>query len=256
MSVLSGLKARIQNRYQRTAVKLFARRPCKMRNERPLISFTFDDFPRSALFTAGAMLEQHGFAGTYYTSLGLMGQTISTGEMFEREDLSALLSRGHELACHTYDHCHAYNTAPDEFERSIQKNQQAISLLEPSVKFKSLSYPISWTRPDTKRRCARYFLGCRAGGQTYNSATVDLNYLSAFFLEQSRDNLAAIQDVIDKNRHAGGWLIFATHDVNPNPTHFGCEPGLFETVLRHSIDSGAGILPVSAALEAIGALKQ
>ena len=129
MSALATLKAKIQNRYQRTAVKLLARRSCRMSNKQPLISFTFDDFPRSALFTAGAMLEQHGFAGTYYTSLGLMGQIAPTGEMFFREDLPVLLKQGHELACHTYAHCHSYNTPPAEFEQSILDNQRAIASL-------------------------------------------------------------------------------------------------------------------------------
>jgi peptidoglycan/xylan/chitin deacetylase (PgdA/CDA1 family) len=44
-----------------------------MRNREPMISFTFDDFPRSALHVAGRILEDHGIAGTYYVSLGLMG---------------------------------------------------------------------------------------------------------------------------------------------------------------------------------------
>ena len=55
-----------------------------MGNDRPLISFSFDDFPRSALFTGGALLEQYGVAGTYYASLGLMGKTSPTGEIFRQ----------------------------------------------------------------------------------------------------------------------------------------------------------------------------
>ena len=53
----------------------------------------------------------------------------------------------------------------------------------------------------------------RGGGQTFNHGAVDLNYLSAFFLEQSRDNPAAIRQTIAANHAAGGWLIFATHDI-------------------------------------------
>ena len=255
MSVLSTLQTRIANRCQRSAVNWFARRPCRMSNQTPLISFTFDDFPRSALHTAGAMLEHHGLAGTYYTSLGLMGQHIPTGEMFLREDVTTLLARGHELACHTYAHCHSYDTPPAEFEQSIVENEQAMALIDPTVKFASMSYPISWPRVETKRRCARHFLGCRAGGQTYNTGVVDLNYLKALFIEQSRDRPDAIKQVIDDNARAGGWLIFATHDVCPAPSRFGCTPELFAEILNHSLASGARILPVSAALAAIGARR-
>ena len=117
-----------------------------------------------------------------------MGQNAPTGEMFTRDDLSAVLERGHELGCHTFDHHHAYDTPADVFENSVLENHRALRDLIPGAEFKTLSYPISCPRPSTKRRCARHFLGCRAGGQTYNRKTIDLDLLSAFFLEQSRDD--------------------------------------------------------------------
>ena len=92
--------------------------------ESPVISFTFDDFPRSALMNAGAILRERGLAGTYYASFGLMGRTAPTGEIFTREDLDELIRQGHELACHTFDHCDSWETAPAEFEASILRNQR------------------------------------------------------------------------------------------------------------------------------------
>ena len=53
-----------------------------MRNAQPLISFTFDDFPRSALTVGGEILERHGARGTYYASLGVMGKYEAAGLMF------------------------------------------------------------------------------------------------------------------------------------------------------------------------------
>jgi peptidoglycan/xylan/chitin deacetylase (PgdA/CDA1 family) len=223
-----------------------------MRNQQPLISFTFDDFPRSALFTGGSVLEKYGAVGTYYTSLGLMGRTAPTGEMFRQEDLEPLLQRGHELGCHTFSHCHAYDTPAPEFERSILENRRTLRALVPEADFRTLSYPISGPRPNTKRRTAKYFAACRGGGQVYNSGTIDLNNLQAFFLEQSRDNPQAIKELVDSNRRAGGWLVFATHDVCDNPTRFGCHPAFFDEVVRYSLNSGAAIVSVSKALEHIG----
>ena len=54
-----------------------------------------------------------------------MGQQESTGEIFEREDLQKLIQQGHELACHTFDHCDSWQTTPAEFEASILKNRRA-----------------------------------------------------------------------------------------------------------------------------------
>jgi peptidoglycan/xylan/chitin deacetylase (PgdA/CDA1 family) len=217
-----------------------------------LISFTFDDFPRSALLTAGRILEEYGVTGTYYTSLGLMEKTSPTGEMFTRDDLRLVLRRGHELGCHTFGHCHAYDTEASAFEASIIENRRVLRTLAPEAEFKTLSYPISCPRPGTKRRCARHFLGCRAGGQTYNVQTMDLDHLQAFFVEQSRDHPEVIRKTIDASSRAGGWLIFATHDVCENPTRYGCRPGLFMEIVRHAVRSGAKVLPVSEALAAIG----
>jgi peptidoglycan/xylan/chitin deacetylase (PgdA/CDA1 family) len=252
MQTFRTLWGRMTGYYQRTAARVLARRPFTMQNEQSLVSFTFDDFPRSALFDGGVTLERYGAVGTYYVVLGLMGKIAPTGEMFHREDLPFLFERGHELGCHTFAHCHSYETPSPRFERSILDNQRALRTLAPEADFKTLSYPISCPRPDTKRCAAKYFSGCRGGGQTYNSGTIDLNNLQAFFLEQSRDKPAAIKRMIDSNRRAGGWLIFATHDVCEKPTRFGCTSALFDEIVRYSVDSDSRVLSMSEALESIG----
>jgi peptidoglycan/xylan/chitin deacetylase (PgdA/CDA1 family) len=245
------LLTRVQGRYRRTSARLFFRRPLAINAKFPFVSFTFDDFPRSALLTGGAILKHFGAAGTYYASFGLLGKQSDTGTMFLREDLDTLLQQGHELGCHTLEHCHAGDTKPILFEDSVIKNQLALNELLPGVAFKTLSYPKSQPRAWTKRRVERHFACCRGGGQTFNAGTADLNCLSAFFLEQSRNNPDAIKNLIDQNQLARGWLIFATHDICDNPTPWGCTPEFFEDIVRHAISSGARILPVVEALEAL-----
>ncbi len=229
----------------------FTRNLCRLKNDKPIVSFTFDDFPRSALTSGGAILHERGYTGTYYTSLGLMGKRTSTGEIFLREDLDELARQGHEAACHTFDHYDSWGTEPVEFEASIIRNQQAAKELLQQAPFTNFSYPISWPRPDTKRRVAAHYECARGCGQTFNAGVTDLNYLKAFFIEQSRDNVDAIREVIDANAQSRGWLIFATHDVCNSPTRFGCTPALFEEVVNYSVKSGAVVLPVHAALEKV-----
>jgi len=229
---------------QRRIAQWFGRRPCPITLESPVISFTFDDFPRSALTTGGAILRERGFRGTYYASLGLMGKEATTGEMFRREDLEELVQQGHELACHTFDHCDSWETNPDEFETSIVRNQQAVAEQVPGLRLTSFSYPISCPRPETKRRVAAHFECARGGGQTFNIGVLDLNYLKAFFIEQSRDDFNAIRQTIDANARANGWLIFATHEVCEAPTRFGCTPILFERIVEYANKSRAVVLPI------------
>jgi glycosyltransferase involved in cell wall biosynthesis/peptidoglycan/xylan/chitin deacetylase (PgdA/CDA1 family) len=230
-----------------------SRRPFLINLQRPLISFTFDDFPRSALLAGGAILKRFGLAGTYFASFGLVGKETPSGQIFFPDDLTTLLEQRHELGCHTFTHCDSWATATKTFENSIIQNHAALDRLFPHCEFKTFSYPISLPRPKTKARIADYFLCCRGGGQTFNTGKTDLNQLSAYFLEKSRDNFQAVKDVIDHNRQACGWLIFATHDISNDPTPFGCTPEFFERLVEYAIGSGAQIVPVVEALEVLGA---
>lgn len=244
-----GSKLRGRVRYYR--MLLLGRRCIRMANRTPVISFTFDDFPRSALRSGGDILQEYGLAATYYAALGLMNTEAPVGRIFSEEDLREVLAGGHELGCHTFDHCHAWNTPPKVFENSILRNRQALNRLLPGASFPSLSYPRDNPRPQTKRKAGKYFLGCRGGSQTLNSGTADLNYLKTFFLEQSRGDATVVKALIDQNCRCGGWLIFATHDIAENPSRFGCTPGFFKEIVQYAVGSGATILTVTAALRKV-----
>lgn len=219
-----------------------------MRNAEPLISFTFDDFPISALRGGGEILEKRNVRGTFYASMGLMGRMAPAGRMFGHEELKQVLSRGHELGCHTYDHNDAWSTPHNNLLRSIEKNQKAVERLFPGTKLRSFSYPISYPRPRAKREVGLRFESCRGGGQTGQSGSADLNLLKAFFLEKRRDDPAAVRRMIDWNTKQRGWLIFATHDVSPRPSPYGCTPSFFRDIVEYAVASGAYVLPVCEAL--------
>ena len=133
MSDRPGILGRIERAAQRRMARWLQRRMFTIPGGPAIISFTFDDFPRSALLTGGRMLEQAGLAGTYYASLGLMKQTIATGEIFSPEDLPGLLAHGHELACHTYNHCPAWETSASAFEASVLENAKVLQQLMPGI---------------------------------------------------------------------------------------------------------------------------
>jgi glycosyltransferase involved in cell wall biosynthesis/peptidoglycan/xylan/chitin deacetylase (PgdA/CDA1 family) len=245
--------SRLVGYYQRRAASLVFRRPFSISLQRPLISFTFDDFPRSALLAGGAILNRFNLAGTYYASLGLVGKETASGQIFFSDDLTTLFEQGHELGCHTYSHCDSWETDTGTFENSIIENRAALSQLCPGSEFESFAYPIEQPRPLTKARIADNFLCCRGGGQTINVGNVDLNLLSAYFLEKSRDDFQAVKNLIDRNRQSCGWLIFVTHDISDRPTRFGCTPKFFERVVEYALSSGAQVLPVVNAMEVLGA---
>ena len=260
-----GYLARVRRRILTEATKALFKKQFAIRTPMPLVSFTFDDFPRSAFLEAGSILKRYGTFGTYYVSMSLMGKGSHMGPMFQADDLREMAHLGHELGCHTFGHCHSWNTLPHVYEREILKNQQAFSELLPGTPFQTFAYPHSAPRLGVKKVAGRRFLCCRGGGlrpgrhfhrhagggQTFNSDITDLNYLCAFFLEKSTDDPEAVKSLIAENARSRGWLIFATHDVSARPSPFGCTPGFFEQVVQWTLESGAHILPVAKALEVL-----
>jgi len=217
----------------------------------PLISFTFDDYPQSAIRVAGTILKNHGVRGTYYVSLGLLDTDAPAGRLCREEDVLRTADEGHEVGCHTYQHCHSWDTDAKTYERAIERNREAIGKMIPGAGFRSFSYPIALPRPSVKRVCGRHFASSRGGGQAFNSGVADLNQLSAFFLEKVNGDIAPVREIIERNKRANGWLIFATHDVSAQPSPYGCTPDFFSAVVEYAVKSGARILPVGNAVDLI-----
>lgn len=239
------------NWYKRNVAKSLFQRPVKIDLRVPHVSFSFDDFPQSALRLGGAILRSHGLKGTYFVSLGLLGSDSPSGLVCTAAELAEALGQGHELGCHTFAHCDSWETDGPSFEASILKNRAALSEIIPGARFNSFAYPLSTPSPSVKRASARHFACCRAGGQTINEGTVDLNQLSAYFLEKAHGEIEMVKDLIEANKAAQGWLIFATHDVAPEPSPYGCTPEFFDRVVQCSLESGARVLPVTEALNSI-----
>src|SRR5947209_4458424 len=120
---------RIKGRYQRSVAAAFFTRKLALQSDVSYISFTFDDFPRSALRQGGAILAKFGLHATYYASFGLINTVSETGQIFIKDDVRELLRSGHELGCHTFSHCDSWSTRPDAFEASIIKNQRMFDAL-------------------------------------------------------------------------------------------------------------------------------
>jgi peptidoglycan/xylan/chitin deacetylase (PgdA/CDA1 family) len=241
----ASLSQRAMNKWRRLRVEHFARRPLNLAPGTSYISFTFDDFPESALSVGGRILAEHGVRGTYFVSLGLLGQPSPSGPIATAGDLHAALERGHELGCHTFDHLDGTRTSPADFARSIEANQAALTRQGLGARFDVFAYPLNGPALEVKRAVSPYFAACRGGGQTFNCDKADLNLLKAYFLDRRQGTeLGVIARMIEMNAAAGGWLIFATHDIAPDPSPYGCDPAFFEATVQEAVRSGAAILPM------------
>jgi len=83
----------------------------------------------------------------------------------------------------------------------------------------------------------------------FNGPEVDLNMLRANRLYGNLDQAQRVAALIAENVKRKSWLIFYTHDVQPNPSAFGCTPALFELAVASAVRGGCRILTVREALE-------
>ncbi len=237
---------RLNNYYRRKRSSLFGKKIVAWSSPHPFVSFTFDDFPRSAYRRGGKILENYKIRGSYYVSFGLLGKMAPPGEMFRLEDLQELLSLGHEIGCHTHDHLDAWHAGGRVFEESLLKNQEAMKGHFPEYQFRTFSYPIKEPHPRIKKVAGRHFWCCRGGGQTFNGDKIDLNSLQSCFIDhRNREDPGFFRELIEKNAKNRGWLIFSTHDIDQNPSAYGCSPGLFEGIVKSAVESAAVILPLA-----------
>ena len=237
---------RISNHLRRRAIDTFARRDFRLASDVPYVSFTFDDFPSTALTAGGRILIEHGARGTYFVSFRLLASESVSGRIASVSEVAAALRDGHDLGCHTFDHLDGSEVTADEFERSICANRFALAKAALGVRFQVFAYPLNGPAVGTKRVAGKYFAASRGGGQTFNRDIVDLNLLKSYFIdERSRHNLREAAQLIESNAAAKGWLIFATHDVADTPSAYGCSPAYLNEVVRLSLASGARVLPMT-----------
>lgn len=244
---------RISNGWRRLAIQRFARRDFVLNGTAAYVSFTFDDFPRSALTEGGRILLDHGARGTYFVSFQLLESQSVSGQIASQGDLEALLSDGHELGCHTFGHLDGSKVSAADFERSIEANRLALAASAIDANFEVFAYPINGPAVGTKRVAGASFVACRGGGQSFNRDLVDLNLLNAYFIDQrSGQSVTEVRRLIEATVEAKGWLIFATHDVAESPSPYGCNPGYFNEVVRLSVAAGATVLPMTDVCRELG----
>jgi peptidoglycan/xylan/chitin deacetylase (PgdA/CDA1 family) len=245
---------RLSAKAQRTLASRLRRRELPIRTDRALVSFSFDDAPRSALDVGARILEDCGARGTYYLSLGLLGKTSELGPIARCEDVERVVADGHELGCHTFDHYDAYDTPARAYVESVDRNRHALAQWLPNEAFASFAYPKNGATLAVKPELAARFACCRGGGQTFNADSVDLNLVQACFIDRRAQlDLAALRKLIDANAERRGWLIFAAHDISDDTSDFACSARLLESLVRHSLDAGAQVLPVAVACDRLSA---
>jgi peptidoglycan/xylan/chitin deacetylase (PgdA/CDA1 family) len=229
--VWSTIKARIGNklaRHLRTA-------PFDLRNSGPMVSFTFDDAPISAATHGAAMLEEYDARGTFYVSGGLVDSWSGNWTTVSADDVVGLHRRGHEIACHTFSHARATDLTAEAMAVELEKNRNYLLSLDSSIRIENFAYPYGTGSVLRKGQLGKAFRTSRGILPGVNSGTADLQYLRSSPLINQEIDADGIDRVFDEAVATNGWLIFYSHDVENEPSPYGCTPAL----LRHALDAAA-----------------
>jgi len=232
---------------RRQALCAMHRRLVPMRKRGPIVSFCFDDFPRSAYTVGGVILRSYGTRGTYYVAIGLMNQSTKASESFGAGDLHSLVEDGHELASHTFGHVSSRVLSLPEFRRDVRRGRDAMREmgLIPSANF---AYPFGEVTLAAKKALGQEMTSCRSIYRGVNGPIVDLNLLRANSLYGDTDRLDVVEQLVSESEKRQGWLIFYTHDVSPTPSPFGCTPALLESAISCVVRRGVQISTVAEVL--------
>ena len=221
----------------------------RLRNATPMVSFTFDDLPKSAATTGAARLEAHGARGTFYVSGALVGVGTDDWAAGDADDLRSLHRRGHEIGCHTFSHLRACDLDEAAMAEEIARNRDYFRTLDPSMQIETFAYPFGYGSFARKYQLRDEFQTCRSIVPGVNVGGVDLQFLRAMPLIDREMDRNGIERAFDEAQTNNGWLIFYGHDVTEQPSPYGCSPALLDQALDAASRRKIPVLTMAEAMQ-------
>lgn len=225
----------------------------RMRNRRPIVSFTFDDVPDSAATNGAAILDRYGVKGTFYIAPGILGVADENWRVLDRDQLADLSRRGHEIGCHTFSHVKVQALSAAQLEEENRRTIAALSEICGPGNFRNFAYPYGVVSLPRKFDLQRQFTSCRSIYAGINAGVADLGMLRTHELYDRTLPRPRMDQLFDETARCNGWLILYTHDVTDAPSWIGCTPALMEHAVAEAKTRGFDCVPVHEALTLIGA---
>ena len=230
--------------------RLQNRRMISVKADAPIISVTFDDFPKTAASIGAPMLEAKGWRGTYYTSAKLEGTTNHHGPQFDRSDVIALDKAGHEIAGHSYDHSDLSQMSLKDVINQVRENKAKLSAYNLGQSIDNFAYPFGAASASLKQLLQNEYRSMRGIRAQTHQGSADLNELSSYgFYSSTADSII---DRIGALNSKPVWMTVFTHDIQDAPTPWGCTADEFGALLDAIESSGARVMTTRQALAYFG----
>lgn len=236
------LLKRVLEKLDRESARFVFKKPAFFPTDRRVVSFSFDDFPYTAIENGARILEENDARGTFYISLGLAGLDSPVGPIATYQDVIALAQRGHEIGGHTFGHLNCARISSKAIHDDCLRNKQVASEIG-GILLQSFAYPFGGIDPASKRVVGKLYGSARLTTPRINRGSIDLAALGSVELYRNtgKETIFHRLDEIDRS---GGWLIFHSHDVSEEPSKFGCSIEFFEVVVKACSSRGFQIMPV------------
>lgn len=244
-----GIGKRVLSKAKRVLAHRLVQRPASFTLDRPIVTFTFDDFPVSALDNGGRVLESEGFRGTYYAAFGLAETETSVGRVGTAKHMASCVERGHELACHTYAHIDCADATLEVLERERERNEEAAESVK-VPRMRNFAYPYGSFGPNSKRWASSHFDTVRTVLEGVNRGDFDMASLRATAIYASSGVDPCFRSLSELPDNPG-WLIFYTHDVSEVPSDYGCTVDEFTGLVALCSQLSIDVLKVSEAAKRI-----
>ncbi|MET0294872.1 MAG: polysaccharide deacetylase family protein [Phenylobacterium sp.] len=232
--------ASLKGKLRRRLVRLVHRRRAAQAPNGPWVSFTFDDAPVTAVRAGAAALEARGARGAFFACAGLAGQDGPMGRYAGAEDYARLAASGHEIGCHTFGHLDCGRAAGRLALADCERNAEALSawgLPRPAT----FAYPYGDVAPSPKAALAGRFDLLRALHPGLVTAGSDLNQAPAVGIE-GPDGEATARRWLTRAKAERAWLILYTHDVQEQPSPWGCTPEALARLIDTALADGFEIV--------------
>ncbi len=251
LSSVEGKFRHLRERVAERAVRAFPAATLNVACTRPIVSFTFDDVPETALTAGARILEKNGVRGTFYIAGGLLGMNEPDRTLISAEGCRQLVEAGHEIGCHTFAHKAVHSLSSEELRDDLEQNDDLLDGFQAGAGRRNFAYPYNQGSLRHRRLFAERYDTARGGGDRINRGEVNRSYLWGMEIRQPENDALALVNQIDAVVAEPGWLVFFTHDISDTPTPYGCTPSTFATLVHYAVSKGCLVLPVRDALDQI-----
>ena len=236
----------LYSKLRRRVARLMTTRPADLtRIVHPLLTISFDDAPTSAADQGASILKKHGVKGTYFISAGLTGHNSHLGAYTRVDEIKALASAGHEIACHTYSHLDCGKAHRADIVRDLNQNQESLKRMGLAGS-RTFAYPYGDVSPAAKAIMDERYIASRALHHGLITTGTDLNQTPAVGIEGPCGEQIANEYMVRARAVPSSWLVLYTHDVREHPSQWGCTPQALDRLIGNAIRMGFEIVTFEA----------